>query len=223
MPERASVGTKEQTENLSLPTQLRACEEYCPPQGYEVLERFHEEGESAKTGPQPASKLLTYCRLNKGRIHFVVVFNLTRFARAPPSPCGLRRAGQITTISRSAPCCSRSASRRGPRRNRSMTRPPGSSESDPAPSSRHRRWFWSSSWRPPPARASPPSVAQNRVQFAITSGCRCSECRFVDERSWQNPTSSIERQVMCRRSTVGAELTLGRYDGHLRVSGERAR
>jgi hypothetical protein len=43
------VSTKEQTENLSLPTQLRACEEYCRRQGYEVLERLHEEGESAKT------------------------------------------------------------------------------------------------------------------------------------------------------------------------------
>ncbi len=43
------VSTKEQTENLSLPTQLRACEEYCRRQGYEVLDRFHEEGESAKT------------------------------------------------------------------------------------------------------------------------------------------------------------------------------
>ena len=41
------VSTTEQTENLSLPTQLRACEEYCRRQGYEVLERFHEEGESA--------------------------------------------------------------------------------------------------------------------------------------------------------------------------------
>ena len=43
------VSTKEQTENLSLPTQLRACEEYCRREGYEVLERFSEEGESAKT------------------------------------------------------------------------------------------------------------------------------------------------------------------------------
>src|SRR3970282_916730 len=43
------VSTKEQTENLSLPTQLRACEEYCRHQGYEILERFREEGESAKT------------------------------------------------------------------------------------------------------------------------------------------------------------------------------
>ena len=37
------VSTKEQTENLSLTTQLRACEEYCRRQGYDVLERFHEE------------------------------------------------------------------------------------------------------------------------------------------------------------------------------------
>ena len=74
------VSTKEQTENLSLPTQLRACEEYCRRQGYEILERFHEEGESAKsTDRSQLQNLLTYCRLNKGRVHFVVVFNLTRF------------------------------------------------------------------------------------------------------------------------------------------------
>jgi hypothetical protein len=78
------VSTKEQTENLSLPTQLRACEEYCRRQGYEILERFHEEGESAKTTDRSQlQNLLTYCRLNKGRVHFVVVFNLTRFARVP--------------------------------------------------------------------------------------------------------------------------------------------
>ena len=51
-------------------------------QGYEVLERFHKEGESAKsTDRSQLQNLLTYCRLNKGRVHFVVVFNLTRFAR----------------------------------------------------------------------------------------------------------------------------------------------
>src|SRR5687767_9786186 len=43
------VSTKEQTENLSLPTQLRVCEEYCRREGFEILERFKEEGESAKT------------------------------------------------------------------------------------------------------------------------------------------------------------------------------
>ncbi len=76
------VSTKEQTENLSLPTQLRACEEYCRRQGYEVIERFHEEGESAKTTDRSQLQLLLkYCRTHKGHVHFVVVYNLTRFAR----------------------------------------------------------------------------------------------------------------------------------------------
>src|SRR5688500_8254225 len=87
------VSTKEQTENLSLPTQLRACEEYCRRQGYEVLERFHEEGESAKsTDRSQLQNLLTFCRLNTGRVHFVVVFNLTRFARDKYDHFALRRS-----------------------------------------------------------------------------------------------------------------------------------
>jgi DNA invertase Pin-like site-specific DNA recombinase len=50
------VSTKEQTENLSLPTQLKACEEYCQRQGFHVLARFREEGESAKTADRPSCK-----------------------------------------------------------------------------------------------------------------------------------------------------------------------
>jgi len=76
------VSTKEQTENLSLPTQLRACEEYCRREGLEVLARFKEEGESAKTADRTElQRLLTFCRTTKGKVHFLVVFNLTRFAR----------------------------------------------------------------------------------------------------------------------------------------------
>src|SRR6266849_1270896 len=76
------VSTKEQSENLSLPTQLRACEEYCRREGYEVLERFTEQGESAKTTDRTElQKLLNYCRTHKGKVHFVVVYNITRFAR----------------------------------------------------------------------------------------------------------------------------------------------
>src|SRR5260370_38618102 len=76
------VSTKEQTENLSLSTQLKACEEYCERQSFEVLARFREEGESAKTADRTElQKLLHFCRTNKGRAQFVVVFNLTRFAR----------------------------------------------------------------------------------------------------------------------------------------------
>ena len=62
------VSTKEQTENLSLPTQLRACEEYCRRQGYEILERFHEEGESAKTTDRSQlQNLLKHRRTRKAR------------------------------------------------------------------------------------------------------------------------------------------------------------
>ena len=76
------VSTKEQTENLSLATQLRACEEYCQREGYEVLQRFKEEGESAKTTDRTElQNLLKFCRTNKGKVHFVIVYNLTRFAR----------------------------------------------------------------------------------------------------------------------------------------------
>ena len=76
------VSTKEQTENLSLPTQLRAGEEYCHREGFEIVQRFKEEGESAKTADRTElQRLLAYCRTNKGKVHFVVVFNLTRFAR----------------------------------------------------------------------------------------------------------------------------------------------
>ena len=50
--------------------QLRACEEYCRRQSYEVLERFHEEGESAKsTDRSQLQNLFTFCRLNTGTKH----------------------------------------------------------------------------------------------------------------------------------------------------------
>jgi len=76
------VSTKEQTHNLSLPTQEQACRDYCQHQGFEVARVFIEEGESAKTEDRPQlKKLLTYCRENKKRIGFVVVYSLTRFAR----------------------------------------------------------------------------------------------------------------------------------------------
>src|SRR5918993_3381213 len=85
------VSTKEQTENLSLATQLKTCEEYCERQGFEVVARFREEGESAKTADRTElQKLLHFCRTNKGRVQFVVVFNLTRFAREKYAHFALR-------------------------------------------------------------------------------------------------------------------------------------
>ena len=54
----------------------------CRREGFEILERFKEEGESAKTADRrELQRMLAYCRSNKGKVHFLVVFNLTRFAR----------------------------------------------------------------------------------------------------------------------------------------------
>jgi len=43
--------------------------------------------------------VLTFCRLNKGRVHFVVVFNLTRFARDKYDHFALRSHLQSLGIS----------------------------------------------------------------------------------------------------------------------------
>jgi site-specific DNA recombinase len=76
------VSDKRQAKNLSIPTQIRTCEEFCRRQGFEVLERFKEPGESAKTADRTElHKLLQYCRRHKGKVHFVVVFGVNRFAR----------------------------------------------------------------------------------------------------------------------------------------------
>ena len=44
-----------------------------------------------QTDRSQLQRLLTDCRLNKGRVHFVVVFNLTRFARARRTCLAQRR------------------------------------------------------------------------------------------------------------------------------------
>ncbi len=48
------VSTKEQTENLSLPTQLRACEEYCRREGIEILERSRKRAKARKPQTAPS-------------------------------------------------------------------------------------------------------------------------------------------------------------------------
>jgi site-specific DNA recombinase len=76
------VSTTEQVKNLSLSTQQQSCIKYCESEGVNVAKIFVEEGESAKTSDRTKFKeLLVYCRENKGRVSFVVVHSLTRFAR----------------------------------------------------------------------------------------------------------------------------------------------
>ena len=87
--DRGHLG-REQAENLSLPTQLRACEEYCRREGFEIVQHFKEEGESAKMADRTElQRLLAYCRTNKGKVHFVVVFTSA-------SRCGQRRSRSTT-------------------------------------------------------------------------------------------------------------------------------
>src|SRR5689334_1126684 len=47
------VSTKEQTQNLSLPTQERACRAYCDQNGFVADRVFVDAGESAKTTERP--------------------------------------------------------------------------------------------------------------------------------------------------------------------------
>lgn len=76
------VSSQEQIQNYSLETQLKACEEYCKRQEWEIIERFQEEGESAKSADRTELlKLLDYCSRNKGKVDLVLVHKLDRFAR----------------------------------------------------------------------------------------------------------------------------------------------
>lgn len=76
------VSTKEQTKNLSLTTQLEGCREYCAREGFDVAAEFIEEGESAKTAARPQlQRLLAYCRQHRGQVQFLIVYNVSRFAR----------------------------------------------------------------------------------------------------------------------------------------------
>ena len=76
------VSTAEQTLNLSLPTQEKACRDYCKRNGFEVAQVFVERGESAKTADRPQLQaLLAYCHQNKGRVQAVVVYALSRLSR----------------------------------------------------------------------------------------------------------------------------------------------
>lgn len=77
------VSTAEQVENLSIETQEQACRAYCTKHGYEVAHVFVDPGESAKTTNRPEFlRMLAACRAERGRIHAVVVYALTRFSRS---------------------------------------------------------------------------------------------------------------------------------------------
>lgn len=66
----------------SLESQDKICREWCSHAGVDVERVFVDEGESAKTAQRTEfQNMLAYCRQNKGRIHYVVVYKVNRFAR----------------------------------------------------------------------------------------------------------------------------------------------
>lgn len=76
------VSSEEQVKNLSLGTQEKKCREYNEQQDFETNRVFTDKGESAKTTDRTHFReMLQYCRENRGRIHYVIVYNLSRFAR----------------------------------------------------------------------------------------------------------------------------------------------
>ncbi|MGH2509440.1 MAG: recombinase family protein, partial [Ktedonobacteraceae bacterium] len=86
------VSTDRQVENASLETQERACRAYCDKNGWKVLQVFREEGESAKTADRPKLlEALSFCRKNKVRPKYFVVYSVDRLARNAYDHTSIRR------------------------------------------------------------------------------------------------------------------------------------
>jgi site-specific DNA recombinase len=67
---------------LNLENQERTCREFCQRQDWPVVERFLDRHSARNAVDRPEfQRLLAYCRTNPGKIRYVVVFDLSRFAR----------------------------------------------------------------------------------------------------------------------------------------------
>ena len=77
------VSTDEQAEDpLNLQRQETRCRDFCDRKSTPVRAVFVDAGESARTVERPAfQKMLAYCRKHRKDIGFVVVQDLSRFAR----------------------------------------------------------------------------------------------------------------------------------------------
>ena len=77
------VSTDEQADGpLNLKNQETRCRTYCEQKGLEVVEVFVEPGESARSADRPAFKrMLAFCKVNRSNVRYVVVQDLSRFAR----------------------------------------------------------------------------------------------------------------------------------------------
>jgi site-specific DNA recombinase len=76
------VSSKDQTENLSLATQLKACTNYAEKLGYNIMATFGGTYESAETDERKQFvEMITFVKKYKGRIAHILVYSLERFSR----------------------------------------------------------------------------------------------------------------------------------------------
>lgn len=77
------VSTDEQANGpLNLMNQQQRCRDYCNRNGLTVVEVFTDPGESARSADRPEfQRMLAFCKLQRRTICYVVVQDLSRFAR----------------------------------------------------------------------------------------------------------------------------------------------
>ena len=79
------VSSDEQVDGTSLDFQEQECRKYCERKGFEVIQVFREEGESAKDLSLNNRKVflqaIEFCRKNKSKVQAFVVLRVNRFAR----------------------------------------------------------------------------------------------------------------------------------------------
>ncbi len=77
------VSSKDQEDNLSLPTQMKYCVEYSEKRCWNILEYFGQRSESAKTDERKEfKKLMDYARKHHKNISSILVYSLDRFSRS---------------------------------------------------------------------------------------------------------------------------------------------
>lgn len=76
------VSSKDQTENMSLETQRKACLHYAQRHGYTIVKSFGSTHESATTDERAEFKaMLEYVKKSRERISYILVASLERFSR----------------------------------------------------------------------------------------------------------------------------------------------
>jgi DNA invertase Pin-like site-specific DNA recombinase len=77
------VSTDEQADGaLNLSNQEQKCRTYCDQKDFAVLQVFVDPGESARTADRPEfQRMLAYCKAHREEIGYIVVQDLSRFAR----------------------------------------------------------------------------------------------------------------------------------------------